>query len=94
MHEFTALSNYEAFLDDPRTIRAVAFELTTIGEAVRALPIEIREKYPEIPWGKIQGIRNVLIHEYYRLDEEIIWQTVQEDIPNLIEMLEKIFKES
>lgn len=62
IREFTALSNYEVFLDDPRTICPVAFELTTIGEAVRALPLEIREKYPEIPWGKIQGIRNVLIH--------------------------------
>lgn len=92
--EFTSQTSYEAFLDDPRTIRAVAFELTTLGEAVRALPVEIKESYPEIPWGKIQGIRNVLIHEYFRLDEEIIWQTVRQDIPNLIEMLEKIIKES
>lgn len=93
IQEFTSILRFEAFLDDPRTIRAVAFELTTIGEAVRALPDEIKAKYPEVPWGKIQGIRNVLIHEYYRLDEEIIWQTVQKDIPNLIQMLEKINKD-
>lgn len=78
------------FLDDPKTIRAVAFELTTIGEAVRAIPQEIREKYPDIPWEKIQGIRNILVHEYYRLDEEVIWKTVKDDLPRLIEMLEKI----
>lgn len=94
IQEFSSLSSYESFLDDPKTIRAVAFELTTIGEAVRALPNEIKDKYPEIPWGKIQGIRNVLFHEYYKLDEEIIWQTIQDDIPNLVEMLEKIIKKS
>ncbi|PKO05755.1 MAG: hypothetical protein CVU41_10035 [Chloroflexi bacterium HGW-Chloroflexi-3] len=71
-------------------MRAVAFELSTIGEAVRALSMEIKENFPEIPWGKIQGIRNVLIHEYFRLDEKIIWQTVQIDIPNLKRLLENI----
>ncbi len=52
--------------------------------------MEIKENFPEIPWGKIQGIRNVLIHEYFRLDEKIIWQTVQIDIPNLKRLLENI----
>ena len=82
--------NFDTFLDDPKTIRAVAFELTTIGEAIRAIPQEIQDKYSDIPWGKIPGIRNVLVHEYFRLDEEILWKTVGDDIPGLIEMLEKI----
>lgn len=80
------------FMDDPKTIRAVAFELTTIGEAVRTISLEIQEKYSEIPWGKIQGIRNVLVHEYFRLDEEILWKTTQDDIPELIRDLEKIIE--
>jgi uncharacterized protein with HEPN domain len=87
---FTTGMNFVSFLNDPKTIRAVAFELITIGEAVRAIPQEIQDKYYEIPWGKIQGIRNVLVHEYFRLDEEILWKTIQDDIPKLIEMLEKI----
>ncbi len=90
IQSFTTGMNFVSFLDDPKTIRAVAFELTTIGEAARAIPQEIQEKYSEIPWGKIQGIRNVLIHEYFRLDEEILWKTVQDDIPRLIESMEKI----
>ena len=64
---FTAGMNFDSFLDDTKTIRAVAFELTTIGEAVRTIPQEIQEKYPEVPWGKIQGIRNILVHEYFRI---------------------------
>ena len=90
IQSFTAGMDFVSFLDDPKTIRAVAFELTTIGEAARAIPQEIQDKYSEIPGGKIQGLRNVLIHEYFRLDEEILWKTVQDDIPELIETLEKI----
>ena len=90
IQNFTSSSNFDEFLNDPKTIRAVAFELSTLGEAVRALPDEIKKKYSEVPREKIQGIRNVLIHEYFRLDEEIIWKTVQQDIPNLNRLLEKI----
>lgn len=68
----------------------MAFEFITIGEATRAIPGDVQSRYPEIPWGKMLGIRNVLIHEYFRLDEEILWKAVQEDIPPLIAALEKI----
>jgi len=81
--------SFDTFLNDPRTIRAVAFEFTTMGEAARAIPEEIQQQYPEIPWGKMQGIRNVLVHEYFRLDEEILWNASQKDIPPLIATLEK-----
>jgi uncharacterized protein with HEPN domain len=90
IESFTARMSFDAFLDDPRTIRAVAFEFTTMGEAARAIPEEIQEQYPEIPWGKMQGIRNVLVHEYFRLDEEILWNASQNDIPPLIAALEKL----
>jgi uncharacterized protein with HEPN domain len=78
------------FIDDPKTIRAVAFELTTIGEAVRSIPVNEQDQFPKIPWGKMVGMRNVLIHEYYKLDEEMIWETCQKDIPDLINNLKKI----
>ncbi len=90
IQDFSAGMTLDEFIDDPRTIRAVAFEFTTIGEAARVVSLEIQERYPEIPWGKMQGIRNVLVHEYFRLDEEILWKAVQEDIPPLITALEKI----
>jgi uncharacterized protein with HEPN domain len=82
--------SFDVFLDDPKTVRAVAFEFTTMGEAARAIPEEIQNQYPEIPWGKMQGIRNVLVHEYFRLDEEILWNASQNDIPPLIASLEKL----
>jgi uncharacterized protein with HEPN domain len=90
IESFTAGTSFDAFLDDPRTIRAVAFEFTTMGETARAIPEEIQEKYPGIPRGKMQGIRNVLVHEYFRLDEEILWNASQNDILPLIAALEKL----
>ena len=88
--DFTDGMSLDDFLDDPRTVRAIAFEFTTIGEAARVMPLEIQESYPDVPWGKMQGIRNVLVHEYFRLDEEILWKAVQEDSPSLIRALEKL----
>jgi uncharacterized protein with HEPN domain len=83
----------DSFMNDPKTIRAVAFELSTIGEAVRTIPNEVQLRYPEVPWGKMLGIRNVLIHEYYRLDEEILWETCINDISPIIFQLNEIISQ-
>ena len=64
----------EKFLEDPRTYRAVAFKFTTVGEAARAAPADVQKCYPGVPWEKMQAIRNVLVHEYFRIDEEILWR--------------------
>jgi uncharacterized protein with HEPN domain len=80
----------EEFSDDPRTVRAVAYEFTTMGEAARAIPPEVQDEHPQIPWGKMVGIRNVLVHQYFRLDEDILWKATQEDIPPLIAALEAV----
>jgi uncharacterized protein with HEPN domain len=54
-----------------------------IGEAVNALPPELLTQFPEIPWGQITGLRNRLIHEYFRIDPEIVWSITQDDLPPL-----------
>lgn len=89
---FTAEMTQNSFINDQKSIRAVAFEFVTMGEAARAIPVEVREAAPTIPWEKMQGIRNVLVHEYFRLDEEILWEASQRDIPELIEELERFLK--
>ncbi len=92
--EFTAGMDLDDFLDDPRTSPAVAFEFTTMGEAARAMPAEVQERYPHLPWEKMQAIRNVLVHEYFRIDEEILWRASQEEIPSLIALLEEILSQN
>lgn len=87
---FTQGIDLETFLEDPKTIRAVAWEFTVLGEAARAVPADVQARFRQIPWAQMQGIRNVLIHEYFRLDEEILWKASQEEIPALIPLLEGI----
>jgi len=54
-----------------------------IGEAVKNLPEDVRNEYPVVPWKKIAGIRDMLIHKYFGIDIELTWEVVQSDIPNL-----------
>jgi len=55
--------------------------LQIIGEAVRALPVEFRNKHAGIPWTGIIGMRNTLVHDYFGIDTEIVWSVVERDIP-------------
>lgn len=62
---------------------AVLRQLEVIGEAVKNMPFEFRDKYPEIPWKKIAGIRDILIHQYFGVSLERTWKVVKEDIIDL-----------
>lgn len=84
----------DEFLSDPRTSRAVAFEFTMMGEAASTVPVKIQQSYPQLPWEKMQAIRNLLVHEYFRIDEEILWKASQEEIPSLIDLLEEILRQN
>ncbi len=64
--------------------------LEIIGEAASRVPSEERTRYPELPWSQIIGMRNRLIHGYDLIDFDILWQTLVEDLPQLIAALEKI----
>ena len=82
--------SFENFEENPMAVRAVAFEFVTMGEAARAIPAIIQQKYAGIPWDKMQVIRNVIVHEYFRIDEEILWKTCQEDLRPLEPLLKDI----
>lgn len=57
--------------------------LQIVGEAARALESDLRETLPEIPWIQIIGMRNVLVHQYFEIDTEIVWSVVEKDLPSL-----------
>ena len=63
-----------------------------IGEASRHVSKKIQELYPHIPWEKMRGIRNVFIHEYFGISISILWQTLKEDLPPLVPLLQEILK--
>ncbi len=66
--------------------------LEIIGEAARGISVQLREKYPDIPWRQMAGIRDRLIHGYYDIDMEIVWKTVKEDVPTIIPPLENVLE--
>ena len=57
--------------------------LMIIGEAVRAIDPAIRQRYPSIPWRQIAGMRNILVHDYFRINQEVVWETVEKHVPSL-----------
>ncbi|GAV22218.1 DUF86 domain-containing protein [Carboxydothermus pertinax] len=81
---------YTEFIKDNKTIDAVVRNLEIIGEAANKIPNEITKHFPEIPWNAMRGIRNILIHEYFGINLEIIWETIQRDIPDLIKKIANI----
>ena len=66
--------------------------LQIIGEAARALPEEIRAMAPEVPWSKIIGMRNVLVHGYFEIDVDIVWEAATRDLPLLRPRIEALLE--
>lgn len=89
--EFVRGVSLEQFRQDRQKVLAVTRALEVVGEAARQLPATVRQRYPEIPWSKVIGMRNILIHGYFGVDEEVLWRTAQEDLPPLQEALVRIW---
>jgi uncharacterized protein with HEPN domain len=92
--EFVAGMPIEVFKDDKKTLHAVVRNLEVIGEAVKAVPPEVRERHPQVPWQRIAGLRDILIHHYFRIDVDIVWDVVQNKLPALRTDLRTILSES
>ena len=81
--------------DSDRHIRdSMILRIATIGEACRAMSKEFRERYPDIPWTEIIGMRAKLMHDYFDVDEEEVWRTAQRDIPALRHQIERLIAEN
>jgi len=83
----------EEFVKDEVLKKAFVRSLEVIGEAVKKLPLEFKLSHSEIPWKLIAGMRDKLIHEYFGVNYQIVWQTVKEEIPRLKEKIQKLLLE-
>lgn len=83
--------NYHEFLKDKKTIYAVVRGVEIIGEATKSIPRDLKEKYPDISWKKMAGMRDKLVHEYFGIDKEILWEVAKNDIPALKPDIQKVW---
>jgi uncharacterized protein with HEPN domain len=89
----TGIDTLEAFKADERLVDSVCMNLFVIGEAANQIPIDIQGMNPQIDWRNIIGLRNVLAHEYFRINLDRIWNAVQTDLPELSQNIEKLLEQ-
>lgn len=87
---YTKDLNYDSFLSDDKTLDAVVRNFEIIGEAANRIDPNFREKNPEIEWKRIRGFRNRIVHDYFGIDYEIVWNIIETYLDDLIGMLNNI----
>ena len=94
IEEYTQSISLEFFLSDRKTYSATLREFTVIGEAIANIPDAVKNRFPSIEWRLIKDFRNFIVHEYFGIDPQIVWDAVKLELPKLkveIAILEQIF---
>ena len=88
--EYISGKNYDEFIGDDELVDAVMFRLIQLIENIKNISQEFKLQHPELPWGKIIGFRNGIVHEYGKTDYSIVYETVTENLKELKELFETI----
>jgi len=89
---FTRGMDFDAFRADAKTVKAVELDFIVIGEAANQIPDEVEDKYPKVPWSLMRAMRNRLVHVYFSVDERLLWETIQNDLPVLVPALQSLLR--
>ncbi|MFP5272077.1 HepT-like ribonuclease domain-containing protein [Coleofasciculus sp.] len=88
----TAHITFEEFQNNETLVKAVLYDFVVIGEATRTVSDEIQNRYPDIPWRLMAGMRNIVTHEYFQIDLARVWETIQDDLPRLVSQLQDVLE--
>lgn len=94
IEKFVEGMELDEFKQDDRTSSAVIRKFEVIGEATKGVPVEIRRKYPQIPWKEMAGMRDRLIHFYFGIDYNLVWRAIRHRIPQIKPIIRKIVEDS
>jgi uncharacterized protein with HEPN domain len=92
IRDYTTGMSRQAFMSDSKTLDAVVRNLEVIGEAAKKVPKEIQVKNPQVEWRKIASLRDILIHEYFGVDREIVWDIVENKLPVLVGQVNRMLE--
>jgi uncharacterized protein with HEPN domain len=90
INTYTQSLTYDQFIEDSRTIDAVIRNLEIIGEASNRLPDELKDQTSEVDWHKIRGLRNRIVHGYFGINYKIIWDIVEDYLPELTDQINEL----
>lgn len=93
IEDFTQGLDLESFRSDNKTIKAVELNFIIIGEAASGIPDDIHNAHADIPWPMMRALRNRLVHVYFSVDPQIVWSTIQDDLPPLVPLLKGLLSQ-
>lgn len=88
IRSFTTGMDFQAFANDAKTLKAVELDFIVIGEAANQIPDEVVIDNPQVPWQLMRAMRNRLVHVYFSVSAQLLWDTIQNDLPALVSPLE------